>query len=328
MHRGIAAAAACGLLLLAGCGAEDDEPAAAAPAAAPAAATQNGAAATYAPASDVSSNAAIGQDVAAIRALLEPAGAGAKPDFRAAAQIWSKGRFSKSSDGTNRTLAGWVEKHPAGTRVAHALAGNGTAAALSDEERVQWIDKGMIVTLKLHALEEFEGAKEKLAAGELDPDEGAVHNVDEVWAYFDAEGEGVVATAAKRAKDFGLDEHELGNDVIAGISAAKKAVQDEDAAALEAAAKATRGAMNRIFALAVKKYAVEGAKDAKARSEGLAFSWALDGELAAGELKTIQGAFAADAGDGAATSVANALDAAAATLGFDGPLPAYPPTSS
>lgn len=322
MHRWIAAAAVCGLLL-AGCGSEDDAP----PSATPAATPPSGSASIYAPTSDVSSNAAIGKDVAAIRALLEPETAGARPDFDAAKQIWSHGKFSGKSDGTKRTLAAFVEKHPAGRHVTDALAGTGTAATLSAEQRLEWIDKGMVVALKVHALEEFEGAKEKLAAGELDPKEGAAHNVDEVWAYFTADGEGVVATAAKRANDFGIDEQELGDDVIAGISAAQDAVASKDTAALEAATQRTRGAMNRIFALAVKKYAVEGAKDETARLEGLAFSWGLVGELSDRDLKSIQNALASDMSPAAAKAVADALDRAASKLGFDGPLASYPRTS-
>lgn len=323
MLRWIAAAAASGLLL-AGCGSEDDDAGAGA-AAKPVTASDAGAAAsTYTPTSDVSGNAAVGKDVAAIRALLGPEQAGAKPDFRAAAAIWSKGENSVKDDGTNRTLAGFVEEHPVAKHVDAALAGTGIAAGLSDEQRVEMIDKGMVVTLKVHALDEFDGAKEKLAAGELDPQEGAIHNVDEVWAYFDAEGEGVVATAAKRAKDFGLGEHELGNDVLAAIEAARDAVEAKDAAALDAAAERARGAMNRVFALAVKKYAVEAAKDdAKARSEGLAFSWGLTGELSAADQTTIEAAFADDAPAGAAQTVADTLDGAAGKLGFAGPLPAY-----
>jgi hypothetical protein len=85
--------------------------------------------------------------------------------------------------------------------------------------------------------------------------------------------------------------------------------------------------MNRIFALAVKKYAVEGAKDATARSEGLAFSWGLAGELGASDLKTIQAALGRDASPNAAAAVADALDGGASKLGFDGPLPDYPPAS-
>lgn len=323
MHRGLAAAAACGLLLFAGCGSEDEEPTAAAATAKPAASSATG----YTPVSDVSSNAAIGKDVAAIRALLEPAAAGARPDFAAAATIWSEGRFSKKSDGENRTLADFVDKQTVATRVQHALTGRGTAAGLSEAARVETVDKGMVVALGFHALDEFNGAKEKLKAGELDPEEGAAHNVDEVWAYFSAEGEGVIATAAKRAKDFGLGEHELGNDVIAGITAAQKAVSSKDGAALEAAAQATRGAMNRIFALAVKKYAVEGAKDETARAEGLAFSWGLDGQLAGADLRTIQTALGPRAADGSAQVVAETLDASVAALGFAGPLPAYPPAT-
>lgn len=324
MHRGIAAAAVCGLLLV-GCGSDDDEPSAAATAAAPAAAAaEPAAAASYDAVSDVSSNAAIGKDVAAIRALLEPA----KPDFTAAAAIWSKGKFSVNGEGESRALSGFVEKHPAATGVADALAGTGSAAGLADEARVEMVDKGMIVALKVHALEEFEGAKEKLQKGELDPAEGAAHNVDEVWAYFDAEGEGVIATAAKRAVDFGLDKDALGDDVIAGITAAQAAVTAKDAQGLDAAAETTRGAMNRIFALAVKKYAVEGEKDATARAEGLAFSWGLAGEVSARDLTTIQAAFGKDAGAGAAEAVSDALDAAKPKLGITAELPAYPPASS
>lgn len=170
--------------------------------------------------------------------------------------------------------------------VQAAIAGTGIAAGLTDEQRGQMIDKGMTVTLKVQALDEFGGAKEKLEAGELDPQEGAVHNVDEVWAYFDAEGEGVGATAAKRAKDVGLGEHELGNDVVAAVEAGKD--------------------------------------DAKARSEGLAFSWRLIGELSVADQKTIEAAFEEDAGPDAAKTVADTLDAAKDELGIDGPLPAYP----
>lgn len=324
MLRWVAAVAASGLLL-AGCGSNDDEPDAGSAATTTAASI----ATTYTPTSDVSANAAVGKDVAAIRALLEPEQAEAKPDFKAAGQIWSKGKNSVKSDGTNRTLASFVEEHPVARHVDAAIAGTTLAAGLTDEQRVEMIDKGMVVTLKVHALDEFGGAKEKLEAGELDPNEGAVHNVDEVWAYFDAEGEGVVATAAKRAKDFGLGEHELGNDVIAAVESARDAVEAKNPAALDAAAERARGALNRIFALAVKKYAVEAGKDdAKARSEGLAFSWGLLGELSAADQKTVEAAFDENAGPGAAKTVADTLDGAAAKLGITGPLPAYPAAAS
>ena len=74
-----------------------------------------------------------------------------------------------------------------------------------------------------------------------------------------------------------------------------------------------------------KKYAVEAGKDdAKARSEGLAFSWGLIGELSDADQGTIEAAFTEDAGPDAATTVADTLDGAADKLGFEGPLPAYP----
>jgi hypothetical protein len=113
--------------------------------------------------------------------------------------------------------------------------------------------------------------------------------------------------------------------VITAVEAARDAVEAKDAAGLDAAAEGARGAMNRVFALAVKKYAVEAGKDdAKARSEGLAFSWGLIGQLSAADQKTIEAAFAEDAGPDAAKTVSDTLDGAQDKLGIDGPLPTYP----
>lgn len=322
MYRWITALAVGGLLI-AGCGSDDEDGAAgsattqAAPAAAPG---------SYDPGSDVSRHAAIGKDMAEIRALAKPEAEGAKPDYEAAAKIWSEGKNSTKGDGSKRTLAGFVEDHPAGKSVGDALAGTGSAKDLDDAQRGQWIDKGMIVALKVKVLDELDGAAEGLAKDEVDPQTGAPHKVDEAWAFFTAEDEGIEVTAAKRATDFGLPEQELGNDVIDAISAAAAAIEAADEAAFKQAQEQARGGLNRIFALATTKYAVEGAKPgaAEERAEGLAFSWGLIGELDDAEVKRVEAAFGDEAGSEAAADVAKLLDAAAPKLGFEGPLPAYP----
>lgn len=323
MLRWITAAAASGLLL-AGCGSQDEKAATDTP---PAAAAASAAAATtYTPVSDVTQHAAVGKDMAEIRALAKPEGEGVKPDYEAAAKIWSEGKNSTKGDGSKRTLAGFVEDHPVGKRVGDALAGTGAAKDLDDAQRGQWIDKGMIVALKVKVLDELDGAAEGLAKGEVDPQTGAPHKVDEAWAFFTADDEGIEVTAAKRAEDFGLPEQELGKDVTDAISAAAAAIKADDEEAFKQAQERARGGLNRIFALATKKYAVEGAKpDAtKERAEGLAFSWGLTGELDDTDTKRVEAAFDEKAGAGAAADVAKLLDAAAPKLGFEGPLPEYP----
>jgi len=277
---------------------------------------------SYSPVSDVFAHGAIGKDVAAIRALLDPAAGGA-PEFDAAEKIWTAGTNSKKDDGSVRTLAGFVEDATTGERVLDALRGSGAASDLDAPARAEWIDKGMTVALKVKVLEELEAAAAKVEAREVDPAEGAPHNVDEAWAFFVAEEEGVGLTAAKRAKDFGLPEDELGDAALTGLAAAQRAAVAGDAAALRAATETVRGALNRVFALAVKKYAAEGIGDDVARQEGVAFSWGLTGELPAGARKIVRAAFAEGAGTEQVAALDAVLDRQATALGISGPLPDY-----
>jgi hypothetical protein len=269
----------------------------------------------YQATSDVRSHAAIGDDIAAVRGALDAG----TPDFAAAARLWSQGANSRKGDGSMRTLAGFVEEHPVGKSVADALAGTGAAAALDDAQRSQWVDKGIVVALEAKVLDELDAAIEKARAGDTDPAEGAPHNVDEAWAFYDASGEGLAATAEKRAADFGLDG-QLSQPVLAALADAQLAATEGDADALRAAREAARGAMNRIFALAVTKYAKVGADDPVARAEGLAFSWGLHGDLPAAALRSLQRAFTTTP---RATSVRRTLNASLPQLGFDEPVPVY-----
>lgn len=319
----LALAATVATLSLAACG--DDDPAATSAGSTPAAAVTTTASASsgaYTAVSDVTAHAAIGKDLGSIRALLEPAAEGGDADFAGAARIFTGGRHSKKGDGTMRTLAGFVEGTDLAQRIGDALAGTGQAADLDPAQRRQWADKGLLAALRAKILDELDAAAEKVAAGETDPEEGAPHNVDEAWAFFEAEGEGIATTAKKRAADFGLDENELSGAVLTALGDAQQAASAGDARALKAAREATRGALNRIFALAVKKYAGKAGDDAVAREEGRAFAWALEDDLRAGARTAIAGAFAADADTTAVEAAIAALDEQASALGFDGPLPA------
>ncbi|MEX2195002.1 MAG: hypothetical protein WD844_06925 [Thermoleophilaceae bacterium] len=312
MKRYLALSLAAAVLVGAGCG-EDDDGGEQAATAAPAEA-----AAGYTPVSDIEEHAAIGEDVAEIKALLEPAAEGGEADFEQAGEIWSEGRNSEKGDGSARTLAGFAEDSDVAALVEDAITGEGEAAGLDPAQRRQWIDKGMSAALALKVLGELDAAAEKVEAGETDPAEGAPHNVDEAWAFYDAGGEGLATTADKRAADFGL-EGEVAEPVLSGFTAAQDAAGAGDAEALAQAREQVRAGLNRIFSLAVKKYLVEGAEDEVAAAEGLAFSWGLQG--LPGDARTaIEGGFGED---GDAQAAVDVLDAAAGDLGLDAPVPAY-----
>jgi len=237
----------------------------------------------YKPVSDVAPHAAIGKDVAAIRAALEA------KDFAGAEAVWKDGANSRKDDGSARTLAGFVEESPVGRLVVQALEGNGAAADLSPDQRRQWVDKGMVVALEAKVLDEVDTAIEKAKAGETEPAEGAPHNIDEAWAFFTAGGEGVAATAAKREADF--EGVEIEGPAIAALAGAQRAAGAGDVAALESAREALRGALNRVFALAVTKYANEAVEDDVAAAEGAAFAWGLRDDLPAAALERVEAAF-------------------------------------
>ena len=312
MKRFLALSLAAGALVVAGCG-EDDDGGEHAATAAPSAE-----AVTYSPVSDVEAHAAIGQDVAEIKALLEPAAEGGEADFEQVGEIWSDGRNSKKDDGSARTLAGFAEGTDVAARVEDAIAGEGDAAELDAAQRLEWIEKGISAALALKVLGELDAAAEKVEAGETDADEGAPHNVDEAWAFYDAGGEGLASTAEKRAADFGLDG-EVSEPVLAALAAAQDAAGSGDAEALAAAHEQVRAGLNRIFSLAVKKYLVEGADDEVAAAEGLAFSWGLQG-LSGDAREAIEAGFGPD---GDAAAAAEALDGAAGDLGLDAPVPDF-----
>lgn len=308
MKHALMAGAVAALLVVAGCGGDDDDGAQATAAAETAG--------TYTAVSDVAEHAAIGRDIADIKALLEPAGEGGDADFEEVGAIWSEGRHSRKGDGSARTLAGFAEGTEIAARVEDAIAGEGEAADLDPAQRRQWIDKGISAALALKVLGELDAAAEKVEAGETDPEEGAPHNVDEAWAFYEAEGNGLASTAEKRAADFGL-EGEVHEAVIAALVEAQDAAKAGDAEALARAREDVRGALNRIFALAVKKYLVKGADDEVAAAEGLAFSWGLQGISDEVRAK-IEAGFGGDA-----EAAAEALDQAAGDLGLDGPVPDY-----
>jgi hypothetical protein len=320
MRRVLLAAAAAGVLI-SGCG-SDDEGQEAAATAAPASV----AAVKYEATSDVAAHAAIGDDVAAIREALGEVTDSDDAAFADARAVWAEGEHSKKDDGTMRTLAGFVESGQVGKRVGDALAGIGETAELSPAERREWVDNGMLVALRAKVLDELGAAAEKVEAGNVEPAEGAPHNVDEAWAFFVANGQGIEALASEADEAHGLEEGAAAAPAIAALSDAQAAATTGDGEALAEATDAVRGALNRIFALAVQQRAVAG-DDAESRAATAALAWALEEDLPLPAREAIaaavDGGTAAEAGE----AVHAALAGASGDLGYAGELPDAPAPS-
>ncbi|HEX9969383.1 MAG TPA: hypothetical protein VGB03_04525, partial [Acidimicrobiales bacterium] len=127
----------------------------------------------YTPVSDVDGYLALGDDVAAIKAKLAPAKTGGAVDWAGVKAVWEQGGASKKGDGSMRTLKGLVAAPDVVAFVDAAIAGGP-----SDAVRAQHVEKGTTVMLARKALQELDGAAEKVGEGKTAPADGAPHNVD------------------------------------------------------------------------------------------------------------------------------------------------------
>ena len=276
-----------------------------------------GAKGDYKPTSDVAAHAAIGKDIIALKAAMDPATKGMAVDWAAVGNVFEKGGASKKSDGTNRTLAGLVPDSQTVSFVRDAIRGTGASSGAPDPIRRQQVDKGISVLLAEKMDDELAVARTKIEAKKLDVNTGAPHNVDEAWAFFTAEGNGLATTAEKRAADFTRDGT-VKEPILAALTAAQTAAQQGDLTAFDSAAGNVNDGTAYVFYLATYKY-LEG-KDEVARTEGAVFYRGIAPRVQAKDPaahKVIVAAFATPdpAGGRAALNSAPVL----AALGVSGP---------
>ena len=227
----------------------------------------------YVPVSGVDGHLAIALDARDIAALLE-----ASPvDYAAVAQIYSAGKNSKNSDGSFRTLKGFATDAERAEEFADAVAffgsptfldddvsaaidGTGEAAGWSDAQRKQAINKGVLRILYHWVRHEMHGAQDKLAAGEVDPADGAPHNWDEAWAFYAGAADetgarpyALAGTALKREDNYakqGLIDQPLREALADGL----EAIEAADESALADAIERVESRLNAIFYLSTARY--------------------------------------------------------------------------
>jgi hypothetical protein len=221
----------------------------------------------YEPVSDVAAHAAIGQDIAALKTALDPATKGQPVDWVSAGKIFEQGGASKKGDGSNRTLAGLVPESDTVTFVRDAIGGTDSSKGASDAIRRQRVDKGVSVLLAEKMDQELAAARTKIEGKNLAVGEGAP-NVDEAWAFFTAEGNGLAATAEKRAADF-TREGKVKEPILAALTAAQTAARQGDLTAFDSALSDVNDGTAYVFYLATYKYLA--GEDEVERAEGASF---------------------------------------------------------
>jgi hypothetical protein len=298
---------AAGATMLAACGDDDGETQA-----------QGADSPGYVAVSDVSQHAAIGGDIAAIKAELEAAAEGGV-DWEAVERHFAQGGSSTKGDGSTRTLAALVEAPEHVAFVEAAIRGDDPASQASDAVRAQQVDKGISVLLAAKVFDELDAARAKIEAGDLEPETGAPHNVDEAWAFFHADGSGLASTADKRAADFGL-EGKVREPVEKALADAQQAALEGDLDDFDAAVAEVRAALNGIFYLATYKY-LDTQGDPVRRAEGLAFYRGIQDAVQAHDPAADEAIVTAFEGDltGAGRAALNKADLLDA-LGVDGDL--------
>lgn len=309
----VAAIAAC-LAATAACAAESPSPGSAGGPTTPGASAvtpgSSTAAGAYTPVSDVTAHAAIGDDVGAVKKQLAAAKEARPVDWAAVKTAFATGGASKKGDGSARTLAGLVKAPEVVSHVTAAIDGGDA----TDAVRAQRVEKGITALLHLKVLDELETAKTKLAGGQTDPKTGAPHNVDEAWAFYSANGNGVQSTAQKRADDF---KKPLDQAVLAGLTATQSAAVSGDREGFDTAQRAVRSALHHVFYLATYKYLDTGG-DAVRRAEGESFYLAIGPVVKMGAPDAdaaVRAAFAS--GDTEAGRAALNSSAAITALGLD-----------
>jgi hypothetical protein len=240
---------------------------------------------------------AIGLDLRDIRGLVAAASEGRKVDWAAVQAIYEQGKNQKRADGSNRSVQALLNDNvyaqfPNGASVygsptfidqliKDTIAGTGRSASLTENGRRNVMGAGLMWVVYGKALEELNAAKTRIGQGNLDPNTGAPHAVDEAYGAVAGatDGSGIrsysLLGAATNMEIFFNLGGKVKNPMEAALTNAQKAAVAGDGAAFDKALADFKGRANATFYLAVLRYtkAVEIQNNAAAREGGIAEGW-------------------------------------------------------
>ncbi|MSO79764.1 MAG: hypothetical protein EXQ79_09200 [Acidimicrobiia bacterium] len=233
----------------------------------------------YTPVSDVVQEAHIGLDIKAIGVELDKAADGGSIDWAVVARYFDDGGNSRRGDGSFRTLQSRADAADDVAFVQSAIDGTGANASASDALRAEAVDAGISVLLASMMINELQEGRDKLSSGETEPAEGAPHQVDEVWAWFTADGFGLTATGDELAADFDR-EGDVTEPILEALTAAQTAGAAGDLEGYDRAVDDALAGINLTFYLATYKY-LDYDGDPEVRARGVTLYRGIEAAIAA-----------------------------------------------
>lgn len=261
----------------------------------------------YEYATNVAAHRLVSADVCEIKSLLDAE----TIDYSAIEEVYRDGGNSVNGDGSIRTLAGFAtatdRRHgldqyydsatPLDEFITAAIEGTGGFDGAGDQVRAQGIEKGIQNQLMVAWVRhELVSALDKADEGDFDPQEGAVHNWDEAWAFYHGAepGCGPWATAESRAEDFGTmssdgDGSQANKKILGAMIIGRDALLAEDADAAGAAYEEIVRNLGVTYSQATIRYASvieddlasdDAEQAAVHQAEGLAFWRVIEADAA------------------------------------------------
>jgi hypothetical protein len=197
--------------------------------------------------------------------------------------------------------------------LASAIAGIGPMGSYTPAQRRQVIQKGIARILYYHAIQEARAAEPKIQAGNIEPLNGAPHNVDEAWAIYMGAPDGnayprsLSGVARSREMNFNRDGS-LDVPAREALQRAQQAAGAGDLNGYRAALKDFESRLNATFYVSTARYLNEALKAAQSgnaaaagvsQAEGLSYYQAIQplvGKADPAVDQAIVGYFRADPG--------------------------------
>jgi hypothetical protein len=236
----------------------------------------------YTPVGNVDGYLYLGVDLQDINALTNAVNQGNPLPTAEIQAIYENGKNSRTASGALRTLRGFARAEARGqdfpeaaqyysspsfldVAVMDAINGTGPTANFTPAQRRQAIQKSALRVLYYFTLQELRAAIPKIQAGNIEPINGAPHNVDEAWAIYMGLPDGtnyprsLSATARSREMNFNRDGA-IDRPLREALERAKRAAGAGNMNEFRSAQQEVEGRLVAMFYFSTARYINEALK--------------------------------------------------------------------